>query len=104
MASYLTLRHLLNTLFIRVTLDKLLLNEQNALQLASVCLLLRLAGLIAAARKKCSNAKQVKHIAALILARGGSNGIPLKNIKMLAGVPLIGWVIRPALDSAVFDR
>uniref|UniRef100_A0A8C2EAG8 N-acylneuraminate cytidylyltransferase n=1 Tax=Cyprinus carpio TaxID=7962 RepID=A0A8C2EAG8_CYPCA len=44
------------------------------------------------------------HIAALILARGGSKGIPLKNIKMLAGVPLIGWVIRAALDSGVFDR
>ncbi|KAG1953041.1 N-acylneuraminate cytidylyltransferase A isoform X3 [Pimephales promelas] len=43
-----------------------------------------------------------KHIAALILARGGSKGIPLKNIKMLAGVPLIGWVIRAALDSGVF--
>ncbi|KAK7149715.1 hypothetical protein R3I94_009123 [Phoxinus phoxinus] len=44
-----------------------------------------------------------RHIAALILARGGSKGIPLKNIKMLAGVPLIGWVIRAALDSGVFD-
>ncbi|XP_016130310.1 N-acylneuraminate cytidylyltransferase-like isoform X2 [Sinocyclocheilus grahami] len=49
-----------------------------------------------------SNAKR-RHIAALILARGGSKGIPLKNIKMLAGVPLIGWVIRAALDSGVFD-
>ncbi|KAA0724661.1 N-acylneuraminate cytidylyltransferase B [Triplophysa tibetana] len=38
------------------------------------------------------------HRAALILARGGSKGIPLKNIKVLAGVPLIGWVIRAALD------
>uniref|UniRef100_A0A3Q4FYJ4 N-acylneuraminate cytidylyltransferase n=1 Tax=Neolamprologus brichardi TaxID=32507 RepID=A0A3Q4FYJ4_NEOBR len=43
------------------------------------------------------------HIAALILARGGSKGIPLKNIKMLAGVPLIGWVLRAAVDSGVFD-
>ncbi|XP_016327164.1 N-acylneuraminate cytidylyltransferase-like isoform X2 [Sinocyclocheilus anshuiensis] len=57
-----------------------------------------------------SNAKRIKintddsrHIAALILARGGSKGIPLKNIRMLAGVPLIGWVIRAALDSGVFD-
>ncbi|XP_077090612.1 N-acylneuraminate cytidylyltransferase A [Siphateles boraxobius] len=47
--------------------------------------------------------KAKRHIAALILARGGSKGIPLKNIKMLAGVPLIGWVIRAALDSGVFD-
>ncbi len=48
--------------------------------------------------------KNKRHIAALILARGGSKGIPLKNIKVLAGVPLIGWVIRAALDSGVFDR
>lgn len=45
-----------------------------------------------------------RHVAALILARGGSKGIPLKNIKMLAGVPLIGWVLRAAVDSEVFDR
>lgn len=44
------------------------------------------------------------HIAALILARGGSKGIPLKNIKLLAGVPLIGWVLRAAVDSGMFDR
>lgn len=44
-----------------------------------------------------------RHIAALILARGGSKGIPLKNIKMLAGVPLIGWVLRAAVDSKMFD-
>ncbi|XP_051256043.1 N-acylneuraminate cytidylyltransferase A [Dicentrarchus labrax] len=44
-----------------------------------------------------------RHVAALILARGGSKGIPLKNIKMLAGVPLIGWVVRAALDSEMFD-
>lgn len=44
------------------------------------------------------------HMAALILARGGSKGIPLKNIKLLAGVPLIGWVLRAALDSGVFQR
>lgn len=43
------------------------------------------------------------HVAALILARGGSKGIPLKNIKMLAGVPLLGWVVRSALDSEMFD-
>lgn len=44
------------------------------------------------------------HVAALILARGGSKGIPLKNIKMLAGVPLIGWVLRAAIDSELFER
>ncbi|KAJ0070232.1 hypothetical protein NL108_006130, partial [Boleophthalmus pectinirostris] len=43
------------------------------------------------------------HVAALILARGGSKGIPLKNIKTLAGIPLLGWVIRAAVDSDLFD-
>uniref|UniRef100_A0A663MSC7 N-acylneuraminate cytidylyltransferase n=1 Tax=Athene cunicularia TaxID=194338 RepID=A0A663MSC7_ATHCN len=36
--------------------------------------------------------------------RGGSKGIPLKNIKLLAGVPLIGWVLRAAIDAGVFHR
>lgn len=44
------------------------------------------------------------HLAALVLARGGSKGIPLKNIKLLAGVPLIGWVLRAAIDAGVFQR
>ncbi|MDE6234372.1 MAG: acylneuraminate cytidylyltransferase family protein [Muribaculaceae bacterium] len=35
----------------------------------------------------------------LIPARGGSKGIPGKNIKPLAGVPLIGHSIRHALDA-----
>ncbi|RVE60691.1 hypothetical protein OJAV_G00183720 [Oryzias javanicus] len=47
--------------------------------------------------------KDNRHVAALILARGGSKGIPLKNIQKLAGVPLIGWVLRAAIDSGVFD-
>ncbi|XP_047241411.1 N-acylneuraminate cytidylyltransferase-like isoform X2 [Girardinichthys multiradiatus] len=42
------------------------------------------------------------HIA-LILARGGSKGIPLKNIKKLAGFPLIVWVLRAAIDSKIFE-
>lgn len=59
---------------------------------------------ISNAKRRKTNTDDSRHIAALILARGGSKGIPLKNIKMLAGVPLIGWVIRAALDSGVFDR
>ncbi len=55
-------------------------------------------------KRRKINKDDRRHIAALILARGGSKGIPLKNIKVLAGVPLIGWVIRAALDSGVFDR
>ncbi|XP_048015344.1 N-acylneuraminate cytidylyltransferase B-like isoform X1 [Megalobrama amblycephala] len=51
----------------------------------------------------CCSSSGHPHRAALILARGGSKGIPLKNIKNLAGVPLIGWVLRAALDSGVAD-
>ncbi|KAM9468284.1 N-acylneuraminate cytidylyltransferase A [Clarias gariepinus] len=54
-------------------------------------------------KKRKRGVEQKRHIAAVILARGGSKGIPLKNIKLLAGVPLIGWVLRAAGDSGVFD-
>ncbi|MEQ2202203.1 hypothetical protein XENOCAPTIV_027287, partial [Xenoophorus captivus] len=53
---------------------------------------------------RTSSSKKPGHVAALILARGGSKGIPLKNIKPLAGVPLIGWVLRAAIDCGKFDR
>lgn len=33
---------------------------------------------------------------ALICARGGSKGLPGKNVRKLAGVPLIGWAVRHA--------
>ena len=49
--------------------------------------------------EKPSNLKRTGHFAALILARGGSKGIKLKNIKLLAGQPLISWVLRAAIDS-----
>uniref|UniRef100_A0A8C3ADW8 N-acylneuraminate cytidylyltransferase n=2 Tax=Cyclopterus lumpus TaxID=8103 RepID=A0A8C3ADW8_CYCLU len=61
----------------------------------------RAALLMMASRKRSLPAKD--HMAALILARGGSKGIHLKNIKMLAGVPLLGWVLRAAVDSDMFD-
>lgn len=41
---------------------------------------------------------------AVIPARGGSKGIPGKNIRMLAGKPLIAWTIRAAMDSGVVDQ
>ena len=43
-----------------------------------------------------------KRIVAVIPARGGSVSIPKKNIKRLAGRPLIDWVIQPALHSGIF--
>lgn len=41
------------------------------------------------------------HVLALITARGGSKGLPGKNILPLAGKPLIAWTIEAALNSRV---
>lgn len=41
---------------------------------------------------------------AVIFARGGSKGIPGKNVKMLQGKPLIGWSIEQALSIARIER
>ena len=41
---------------------------------------------------------------ALIPARGGSKGLPGKNIKLLAGVPLIAWSIRAAQAARTITR
>ena len=43
-------------------------------------------------------------VLALIPARGGSKGIPRKNIKPLAGKPLIAYAIETALASSLIDR
>jgi CMP-N,N'-diacetyllegionaminic acid synthase len=43
-------------------------------------------------------------IIGLIPARGGSKGIPKKNIRDLAGKPLIAWTIGTALKSKVCSR
>ena len=43
-------------------------------------------------------------ILAIIPARGGSKGVPRKNIKMFAGKPLIAWTIEASLTSAFVDR
>lgn len=43
-------------------------------------------------------------ILAIIPARGGSKGIPRKNIKNLSGKPLIAWSIEQALESQSIDR
>lgn len=41
---------------------------------------------------------------ALIPARGGSKGLPGKNLRSLGGIPLIAHSIRQALDSALIAR
>lgn len=45
-----------------------------------------------------------KKILALIPARGGSKGLPRKNILPLQGKPLIAWTIEAALQSQYIDR
>lgn len=45
-----------------------------------------------------------KIVLAIIPARGGSKGIPRKNIKDLCGKPLIAWTIEEALKSKYIDR
>jgi N-acylneuraminate cytidylyltransferase len=41
---------------------------------------------------------------AIIPARAGSKGIPGKNMKLIAGKPLIYWSIKSALDAKCIDR
>ncbi|MFQ6027629.1 MAG: cytidylyltransferase domain-containing protein [Dehalococcoidia bacterium] len=43
-------------------------------------------------------------ILALIPARGGSKGVPRKNLRLLAGKPLIAYSIETALASQFIDR
>ena len=43
-------------------------------------------------------------IVAFIPARGGSKGVPQKNIKLVAGKPLIAWSIEQALASKLINR
>lgn len=45
-----------------------------------------------------------KRILGIITARGGSKGIPGKNVKPLLGKPLIFYTIDAAQQSGVFDR
>ncbi|MDF2946848.1 MAG: acylneuraminate cytidylyltransferase [Bacillales bacterium] len=45
-----------------------------------------------------------KKILGLIPARGGSKGLPGKNIKDLGGKPLIAWTIEEAKKSKFIDR
>ena len=45
-----------------------------------------------------------KRILALITARGGSKGIPDKNIKLLGSKPLIAWTINEVNKSKYIDR
>lgn len=45
-----------------------------------------------------------KKILAIITARGGSKGLPGKNIRNLLGKPLIAWTIDHAINSKYIDK
>ena len=44
------------------------------------------------------------HVVAIIPARGGSKGLPGKNVRLLAGKPLIAYTIQAAKASAAVHR
>lgn len=45
-----------------------------------------------------------KTVLAIIPARGGSKGVPRKNVRPLAGKPLVAWTIEEAKKSKYIDR
>ncbi len=50
------------------------------------------------------NTPNPPQILGLVTARGGSKGIPGKNIAGLGGKPLIAWTIEAALNARLIDR
>lgn len=45
-----------------------------------------------------------RSVLGIIPARGGSKGVPKKNVRQLGGKPLIAWTIDAAISSGCFDR
>lgn len=43
-------------------------------------------------------------VLALITARGGSKGLPRKNVLLAGGKPLVAWTVQAALESQFVDR
>lgn len=54
--------------------------------------------------KKTLAKLNIRKVLAIIPARGGSKGIPRKNIIPLAGKPLIAWTIEAAKKSKYIDK
>ncbi len=52
----------------------------------------------------CMESKRSKDILAIIPARGGSKGLPRKNIKLLAGKPLIAYTLEVVLGAVVVKK
>jgi CMP-N,N'-diacetyllegionaminic acid synthase len=44
------------------------------------------------------------NVLGLIPARGGSKSVPRKNVRELAGKPVLAWTVEAALASSVLDR
>lgn len=44
------------------------------------------------------------HVLALITARGGSKGLPRKNVLIAGGKPLIAWTVEAAISAECVDR
>jgi CMP-N,N'-diacetyllegionaminic acid synthase len=45
-----------------------------------------------------------KTVLGLVMARGGSKGIPRKNLRLVGGKPMLAWTINAAQDSSFIDR
>lgn len=54
--------------------------------------------------RRCLKMIDGKQVLGIIPARGGSKGLPRKNILPLAGKPLIAWTIEAGLASRYIDR
>ncbi len=55
-------------------------------------------------RGKNSKGMSMSNVVALIPLRGGSKGIPDKNIRLMAGKPLCAWALEAACRSGAFAR
>ncbi len=51
-----------------------------------------------------NSSKPRDRVLGMIPARGGSKGIPKKNLALLAGKPLLGWTAEKALKSELIDE
>ncbi len=47
---------------------------------------------------------ETKKVICIIPARGGSKGVPRKNLRKILGEPLVSYTIKAALNSGVVDR